>query len=127
MEKNYKHPIEGVVKDTLENLKNIIDISTVVGDAIKTPNGSTIIPISKVTLGYVGGGGEYNNQKIKRITPPFATGSGAGMSVMPIGFLIEDNDSVRYVQTNTTDNLNKIIGLVNDILHKINKEKDNEK
>lgn len=128
MEKNCKHPIENIMSEALQNLKNIVDISTVVGDAIKTPNGTTIVPISKVTLGYIGGGGEYIETKPKRADLPFASGSGAGLNVQPIGFLIEENDEIRYVQTNTTDNLNKLIEITCDILKKIkDKGFNNEK
>ena len=119
MEKNCKHPIENIMSEALQNLKNIVDISTVVGDAIKTPNGTTIVPISKVTLGYIGGGGEYVETKPKRADLPFASGSGAGLNVQPIGFLIEENDEIRYVQTNTTDNLNRLINITCDLLKKI--------
>jgi len=128
MEKNCKHPIENIMSEALQNLKNIVDISTVVGDAIKTPNGTTIVPISKVTLGYIGGGGEYIETKPKKADLPFASGSGAGLNVQPIGFLIEENDEIRYVQTNTTDNLNKLIEITCDILKKIkDKGFNNEK
>lgn len=119
MEKNCKHPIENIMSEALQNLKNIVDISTVVGDAIKTPNGTTIVPISKVTLGYIGGGGEYVETRQKKADLPFASGSGAGLNVQPIGFLIEENDEIRYVQTNTTDNLNRLINITSDILKKI--------
>lgn len=123
MEKNCKHPIENIMSEALQNLKSIVDISTVVGDAIKTPNGATIVPISKVTLGYIGGGGEYVETKPKKADLPFASGSGAGLNVHPIGFLIEENNSIRYVQTNTTDSLNKIVNIVCDILHKVDNRK----
>lgn len=109
MEKKYTHPIENVIEDTLANLKSIVDISTVVGDAIKTPDGNTIIPVSKVILGYVGGGGEYKDAKSTKINPPFATGSGAGVSVIPIGFLIENNGEIKYVPTECSDNLTKVL------------------
>ncbi len=115
-ENEYKHPIENILSEALQNLKSIVDIGTVVGDVIKTPSGATIIPISKVMLGYVGGGGEYTETKPKQSRPPFATGSGAGLSVQPIGFLIEENDVIRYVQTNTTESISKFINVTSDVL-----------
>lgn len=119
MEKNCKHPIENIMSEALQNLKNIVDISTVVGNAIKTPNGTTIVPISKVTLGYVGGGGEFIETKPKKADLPFASGSGAGLNVQPIGFLIEENDTIRYVPTNTVDSITALINVTCDLLKKI--------
>lgn len=63
---NNCHPIENVLNEALNNLKNIIDINTVVGDAIKTDSGVVIIPISKVSLGYVGGGSEMTNETVRK-------------------------------------------------------------
>lgn len=122
----YKHPVENILRDALDNLKNIVDIGTVVGDVIKTPNGATIIPISKIMLGYVGGGGEYTETKPKQSRAPFATGSGAGLTVHPIGFLIEENDQIRYVKTDR-DDMSQVLKMANDFLHIISKETPNEK
>ena len=115
-ENEYKHPIENILSEALSNLKNIVDIGTVVG--------ATIIPISKIMLGYVGGGGEYSETKPKQTRAPFATGSGAGLSVQPIGFLIEENGVVRYIQTNTTDSLSKLVNVTSDVLRLLKKEMD---
>ena len=67
MEIKQKHPIEEVITDTLKNIKNIIEIDTIIGTPIKTENNNIVIPVSKVSVGYVGGGGEYYDTKIKKI------------------------------------------------------------
>ena len=54
-----KHPIEGIMNTTMENIREMVDVNTVIGDAVTTPDGSTVIPISKVSFGFVAGGGEY--------------------------------------------------------------------
>ena len=54
-----KHPIESVMSTTMENIRSMIDVNTIVGDAITTADGSTVVPISRVSFGFVAGGGEY--------------------------------------------------------------------
>src|SRR5665647_1057962 len=97
-----EHPIESIMKTTMENLKEMIDVNTIVGDAVETSEGTVIIPISKVSFGFVAGGGEYkegmdakkgNKQNqaengMQDEDMPFAGGSGAGVSVNPIAFLV---------------------------------------
>ena len=116
MEIKQKHPIEEVITDTLKNIKNIIEIDTIIGTPIKTENNNIVIPVSKVSVGYVGGGGEYYDTKIKKIDHPFALGSGAGMSIEPIGFLFVVKGIVRYVETGNQSNLYKFVNTLMDTL-----------
>ncbi len=90
------HKVDSVLEQTLSKLKTIIDTDSVIGKPIKGEGGNTIIPISKVSMGFVAGGGEYSeNTDIKKkkdkTTPsefPFAGGSGGGFNITPVGFLI---------------------------------------
>ena len=95
-----RHPIENLMQTTLENIKDMVDVNTVVGEAIQAGNGSTIIPISRVSFGFVAGGGDYDS-KVTRLenTPasPFAGGSGAGVSVQPVGFLVVGEEGVHML------------------------------
>lgn len=128
MENSY-HPIENVLNETLKNIKNIIDINTVVGDAIQSPNGSVIIPISKISLGYVGGGGELSTTPVKKGEYPFATGTGAGVNIVPIGFLIQENENTKFIQTNIGEGVEKFFNVLSSVMQKISpliKEKDSE-
>ena len=118
MENNY-HPIENVLSETLSNLKNIVDINTVVGDPIKTPNGTVVIPISRISLGYVGGGGELSTLPVKKGEYPFATGTGAGVNIVPIGFLIQDKEDTRFIQTSVGEGFEKILTSLSNIMQKI--------
>jgi len=72
---------------TLCRLRELADTDTVVGSPMTTPDGSVIVPVSKVSMGFVGGGGEYDTAK-KKEDQSFAAGSGAGVTVAPIGFLV---------------------------------------
>ena len=90
--------IEALMKTTLENIKNMIDVNTVIGDPVETLDGTVIIPVSKVYLGFVSGGGDINqindcNQKDNNQPIPFAGGGGAGFSLQPVGFLSRDEES----------------------------------
>ncbi|ADF99538.1 sporulation protein YtfJ [Clostridium botulinum F str. 230613] len=59
------HPIENLMKNTMENIKDMIDVNTIVGDALNSPDGTTIVPISKVSFGFASGGSEYLSRKNK--------------------------------------------------------------
>ncbi len=91
------HPIGQLMQTTLEHIKDMVDVNTVVGDAIHTPDGATVIPISKVSFGFVSGGGEYDKHGQPELDLPFAGGSGAGVSVQPVGFLTVGEDGVRLI------------------------------
>lgn len=92
------HPIGRLMQTTLENIKDMVDVNTVVGEPIAAGNGATIIPISKVSFGFVAGGGEYDTPRQPGPESlPFAGGSGAGVSVQPVGFLVVGADGVKML------------------------------
>lgn len=92
------HPIGHLMQTTLENIKDMVDVNTVVGEPIAAGNGATIIPISKVSFGFVAGGGEYDTPRQSGPESlPFAGGSGAGVSVQPVGFLVVGADGVKML------------------------------
>ena len=89
-----QHPISHVMQTALENIKDMIDVNTVIGDPVVTGSGGTVIPVSKVSFGFVAGGGEYTQ---KNDDKPFAGGSGAGVSLQPVGFLVLREDGVHML------------------------------
>ena len=91
------HPIGGLMQTTLENIKDMVDVNTVIGEPIPTVNGPTIIPVSKVSFGFLSGGGEYDLNKLPETETPFAGGSGAGVSVQPVSFLVVGPDGVKVL------------------------------
>ncbi|MBR3107085.1 MAG: GerW family sporulation protein [Clostridia bacterium] len=92
-----EHPIGDLMQTTLENIKDMVDVNTVIGEPIPTGSGATIIPVSKVTFGFVAGGGEYDKNQLPEEDKPFAGGSGAGVSVQPVGFLVVQQDCVKVL------------------------------
>ena len=91
------HPIGNLMQTTLENIKDMVDVNTVIGEPIPTVNGPTIIPVSKVSFGFLAGGGEYDLNRLPDTETPFAGGSGAGVSVQPVGFLVVGPSGVRVL------------------------------
>ncbi|WP_297439011.1 GerW family sporulation protein [uncultured Clostridium sp.] len=127
----FKHPIENLMKSTMENLKDMIDVNTVIGDGIETPDGSFILPISKVSFGFASGGSEFPKDK-NSLTPdgrfPFGGGSGSGVTVKPVAFLIIKGDNVKLLpvdQNNTYDRIvDKIPQLIDTLKDFLCKNKD---
>ena len=91
------HPIGDLMQTTLENIKDMVDVNTVIGEPIPTGSGATIIPVSKVTFGFVAGGGDFDKNELPETDKPFAGGSGAGVSVQPVGFLVVQQDNVKVL------------------------------
>ena len=91
--------IPEIIRSSMENIRSMFDANKVVGDPITTPQGTTIIPISKISMGIAASGFDYNPKKEAQPRPQnFGGGGGTGLSVSPIGFLIVDADgSVEFI------------------------------
>ncbi|ABP66555.1 Tubulin [Caldicellulosiruptor saccharolyticus DSM 8903] len=118
------HPIEMLMQTTMENLKQMIDVSTIVGDAVQSSGGAVIIPVSKVSFGFVAGGGDIKQDsnkgnKAEDNTPLFAGGTGAGISVMPIAFLVVTQDQIRLLNVSANNSVERIIDIIPSIIEDI--------
>ncbi|GCD09473.1 GerW family sporulation protein [Clostridium tagluense] len=125
------HPIENLMRTTMESIKDMIDVNTIVGDPVESIDGTTIIPISRVCVGFASGGSEFNNIKpsVSSDKYPFGGGSGAGVTVRPVAFLVVKNDSVRLLsvdQQNTYDRIVDTVPQVIDIVKNMFKDKDDK-
>ncbi len=120
--------IASLIDGAMDKIKTIVDSSTVIGDQVRTADGTTIIPISKVTVGYVVGGGEYADLSARRVANhyPMAGGSSGGMSVTPVGFLIETEGEIKFVNVENKSLYQTILNLVNSIIAKENETKTEE-
>lgn len=114
------HPIQGLMKTAMENIKAMVDVNTIVGDAVETPDGTVILPISRVGFGFAAGGSDFHldtDQPYDRSGAhsssagiPFGGGSGGGVSIHPIAFLVVGKDGVNIVPLdNNTHLIEKII------------------
>ncbi|NCU17011.1 GerW family sporulation protein [Pallidibacillus pasinlerensis] len=97
-----EHPIQGLMTTAMENLKDMIDVNTIIGDPVETPDGSVIITVSKVGFGFAAGGSEFSIEQADQDLP-FGGGSGGGVSITPIAFLIVNDKGVNllHVDQNT--------------------------
>lgn len=119
-----KHPIENIMSTTMENIRDMVDVDTVIGEAIVTADGSTVIPVSKVSFGFVAGGGEYERQckpREENERMPFAGGTGAGVTIQPMGFIVSNHDSVRLLPAQPYAPADRIIELAPQIMCEIKK------
>lgn len=115
-----KHPIESLMTTTMENIRDMIDVNTIIGEPISTQDGSTVIPISRVSFGFVAGGGEYSTHHTPvrgEIRPekedmPFAGGTGAGVTVQPLGFLVTNQEQVRLLPAQSYAPVDRIIEMI---------------
>lgn len=118
------HPIKQIIEEAIEKINRSIDVNKIIGNPIISGE-DVIIPISKVSLGFVAGGGEYNQEtppKNANKEYPFAGGSGAGFSVSPIGFIISNkNSGTKYLDLNG-NNFDKIIEIFNNLTESLNKK-----
>lgn len=105
------HPIQGLMKTAMENLKDMVDVNTIIGDPVETPDGSVILPVSKVGFGFAAGGSEFvidhagngpgqRSHEGHENKHPFGGGSGGGVSITPIAFLVVSGKGVKMLHLN---------------------------
>lgn len=116
-----QHPIESLMSTSMESIREMVDVNTVVGDPVATQDGSTIIPISRVSFGFVAGGGEYRGTPVQPGTEslPFAGGAGAGVSVHPVGFLVCSQNGVRLLSASCASPMERIVEMIPQALEGI--------
>ena len=113
-----KHPIESIMTTTMENIRDMVDVNTVIGDAITTADGSTVIPISRVSFGFVAGGGEYGERGAGE-SYPFAGGAGAGVTLQPVGFLVCGEGGVRMLPAQAKNSVDRVIDLLPGLMEEV--------
>lgn len=112
------HPINGLMQTTMQKIKEMVDVNTIVGDPITSPDGTIIIPVSKVTYGFASGGSDFPTKKENKDC--FGGGSGAGVSIVPVAFLVVYKGDVKLVPLEKFDGAaDRVVGMVPDIVDKI--------
>lgn len=125
------NPIGNLMQTTMENVKNILKVDTVVGDPIYTPDGITLVPISKISVGFGGGGLEFNSKK-SGADRPYGGGNATGVKIDPIGFLVIKDGTVRMVNVTppASTTVDRIIEMVPQVIDRIDsfiaKQKENK-
>ena len=118
--------ISELIQNSMDKIKSIVDSSTVIGEKLETSDGTIIIPISKVTVGYVVGGGEYADLSSRRVANhfPLAGGSSGGMSVTPVGFLVETKGEVSFINVENKSLYQSILNVFNNFVSKMGKQEE---
>ncbi len=118
-----EHPIQGLMDTAMSNIKSMVDVDTIVGEPVTTPDGTVIIPISTVSFGFGAGGTQFaaKQETVTPEKPMFGGGCGGGANVKPIAFLVVGGGSVRLLPiSNKTTPVDKIIDMVPEMLDKAN-------
>lgn len=133
-----EHPIEGLMLTAMNSIEDMIDVNTIIGEPIETSNGIVIIPISKVAFGFAAGGSEFKGETVDEYRRrdkdesiqyrlPFGGGSGAGVSINPISFLIVQNDKVKLLPINHSSCIDKILDYVPELFDKLETKMNGQK
>ena len=114
-----EHPINNLMGTVMENIKGMIDVNTIIGDPVETSNGTMIIPISKVGFGFAAGGSEIPTKNPGE--KPFGGGSGAGVSISPIGFLVVTADQIKKIPVSSGSTpIDKLVDYIPVAIDKVN-------
>lgn len=124
-----EHPIESLMNTAMSNLKDMVDVNTVIGETIELENGTVIVPVSKVGFGFAAGGSEWSNGTLEqskkqgleeehKYSLPFGGGSGAGVNIQPVGFLVVSENSAKMLPVDHCNAIDKLLDYVPDLLDK---------
>ncbi|UOF89875.1 GerW family sporulation protein [Fodinisporobacter ferrooxydans] len=126
-----EHPIQGLMSTAMDNIKQMVDVNTIIGDPVETPDGTVIIPISKVGFGFAAGGSEFDMQGEKapygtqgqdknNAGHPFGGGAGGGVSITPMGFLVVGHGNIKLLSSEgTTQIYDRLVDLVPTVIDRV--------
>ena len=109
--------LEGLMDTTLKNIKNMVDVNTIIGEPIKAGE-VTIIPVSRVAFGFGSGGSSFGGT-VKKGDENFGGGAGGGVSISPVAFLIVSGGSVKMINVDQSSPLDRLVDMAPDVLEKI--------
>lgn len=121
-----QQPVENLMRTTMESIKKMIDVNTIVGDPVETKDGTVAIPISRVCYAFVAGGGDLaakcdaeQSNTAEEGCYPFAGGTGAGVTIQPIAFLTSSNGQLRMLPVTYNTTVDRIIDMVPNFIENI--------
>jgi len=115
------------MKTAMENIKDMVDVNTIIGDPVETPDGTILIPISRVSFGFAAGGSEFESGEIEgkkeakdgNGSLPFGGGSGGGVTVQPVAFLVVGNGQVRMLPVDRHAMLDRLLDLAPQLITQV--------
>ncbi|MDD4296660.1 MAG: GerW family sporulation protein [Ruminiclostridium sp.] len=119
------HPIDELMKTAMESIRDMVDVNTIVGDAVQTADDTVIIPVSRVAFGFAAGGGDYQGNKENKSSAqedsfPFAGGSGAGVTIHPVAFMVVGkNSTIKLLPVEHNTTVDRIMDFVPGLLDRI--------
>jgi len=127
-----EHPIEGLMVTAMNSIQDMVDVNTIIGEPIHADNNIVIIPISKVTFGFAAGGSEFSDETLNEYNKkdkeeqinyrlPFGGGSGAGVAINPVAFLVINNNNVKLMPVTHSSAIDKLLDYVPDLFEKASK------
>ena len=109
-----EHPIQGIMNVTMDKIHEMVDANTIIGKAITTEDGTTILPVSKVSFGFASGGTDFDGKDL------FGGGSGAGVNIQPVAFLVIKDGCVRTIQlTDGSNSVDRALAMLPELVEKV--------
>lgn len=113
-----EHPIGSLMDTTMNKIKEMIDVNTIVGEPITSPDGTLIIPVSKVSYGFAAGGSDLPTKKENKDC--FGGGSGAGVTINPVGFLTVYKGDVKLISVDKFEGTpDRLVGMIPEVIDKV--------
>lgn len=119
------HPIDELMKTAMESIRDMVDVNTIVGDAVQTADDTVIIPVSRVAFGFAAGGGDYQGRRDYKSASqeenfPFAGGSGAGVTIHPVAFMVVGkNNTIKLLPVEHNSTIDRIMDFIPGLLDKV--------
>ena len=109
--------VQDLMGVSIDKIREMVDVSTVIGEPMTLPDGTVLIPVSKVSYGFASGGSDLPTKGTQEL---FGGGGGAGINITPIGFIVSSNGNVRVLpMVSSPDTMNQVVNMVPDMVHKI--------
>lgn len=126
-----EHPLESLMEIAMNNIQDMVDVNTIIGEPMIINENISIIPISKVSFGFVAGGSEFKGEAVEEYNRkdkdeeityknPFGGGSGAGVNITPVSFLVINNGNIKLMPVEYCSTIDKLVDYIPDILNKAN-------
>ena len=117
-----QHPIENLMMTAMTSLESMVDVNTIIGESVTSSDGTLIIPVSKVCFGFAAGGSEFNTNKLNKFAEnsnlPFGGGSGAGVHISPMAFLVVKDGNTKLLTMDGVNAVDKLVDLIPDVVCK---------